>query len=290
MNPAFSQHLLAGAQAGQGYRLILPDEALRGRSGERLGQGAGSSLDFKDYRDYQPGDDLRMIDWGVYARSDKLTLKMFREEVSPHLDLVIDGSKSMNLPDTPKAEATLGLSALLATAARNAQCTCTAWMQEEGFVRVPHGNDHPAVWDGLALDRAESPALAFNTMRPAWRSRGVRVFVSDLLFEADPIHLVRHFARDAASVIIIQLLAAQDANPPERGNLKLVDVESNTHLELHLDAGLQARYLKALATHQDAWRGACQEVNAQFHILIAEDITADWTLPTLEASELLAPV
>lgn len=289
MKPEHKQYLLEGAEAGERYRLIPPDEALRGRSGERFGQGAGSSLDFKDYRDYQPGDDLRMIDWGVYARSDKLTIKMFREEVSPHLDIVLDGSASMDLPESAKSRGLLGLSALFANAARNAQCSVTAWMQEEGMVKVPHGSDHPAVWDGIALDRRESPAEAFGILRPRLRNRGMRIFISDLLFPVDPSQLLRHLARDGAPLLVVQLLAAQDAEPPERGNLRLLDVESDTHVELYLDATLQARYREALATHQDQWRAACREVGAALHVVIAEELVKDWSLPTLEAAGILAP-
>src|SRR5262249_28464003 len=76
------EYLSEGERAGQRYSLSLPRQTPRGASGAVWGQRAGSSLEFKDYRDYQPGDDLRHIDWNAFARSDQLSVKLFREEIS----------------------------------------------------------------------------------------------------------------------------------------------------------------------------------------------------------------
>src|SRR3954463_16259934 len=114
------RHLAEGERAGQRYALGQPRRTLLGVAGGAMGPRAGSSLEFKDHRPYEPGDDLRHIDWSAYARSDQLSVKLFREEVTPHLDVVLDGSRSMALPDSLKAPAALALTAFFATAARNA--------------------------------------------------------------------------------------------------------------------------------------------------------------------------
>src|SRR6476659_7507885 len=123
MEPAIQEALRDGEKLGLRYALQIPQVAASSVIGSRLGRRAGSSIDFQDYREYQPGDDLRFIDWGIYARTDRLSIKLFREEVTPHLDLVLDGSRSMNLEGSAKAAATAKLAAVLATAAANAQCT-----------------------------------------------------------------------------------------------------------------------------------------------------------------------
>ena len=66
--------LIAGEQLGLRYALALPQTTLAGQRGEQLGRRSGSSVDFQDYRDYQPGDVLRHIDWYAYARTDQLTV------------------------------------------------------------------------------------------------------------------------------------------------------------------------------------------------------------------------
>src|SRR5438093_3575452 len=78
-------------------RLRLPFRAKtwRGYAGNWLGVSIGSSIDFQDHRPYMPGDDPRYIDWQAYARTGHYTMKLYREEVSPIVDVVIDFSESM---------------------------------------------------------------------------------------------------------------------------------------------------------------------------------------------------
>src|SRR5213594_3934476 len=81
------------------FRLALPRAPIGGRLGNRLGSGTGSSLEFQDYRQYAAGDDLRHVDWPAYARSEVLTVRLYREEVAPRIDIVLDVSRSMVLTD-----------------------------------------------------------------------------------------------------------------------------------------------------------------------------------------------
>src|SRR5215510_15198671 len=94
------------------FRLAMPRTPIGGRLGERLGSGTGSSLEFQDYRQYAAGDDLRHVDWSAYARSEVLTVRLYREEVAPRIDLVLDTSRSMTVTDQ-KARAFGEISALL---------------------------------------------------------------------------------------------------------------------------------------------------------------------------------
>src|SRR5512132_3749660 len=82
-------------RAAAAFRLAMPRTPAGGRVGERLGSGTGSSLEFQDYRPYAAGDDLRHVDWAAYARSELLAVRLYREEVVPRIDLVLDSSRSM---------------------------------------------------------------------------------------------------------------------------------------------------------------------------------------------------
>ena len=66
-----------------------------GRDGDQLGRGTGASLEFQDRRSYVAGDDLRHLDWRAYARTDQLMLRLYREEILPHVEIVVDASRSM---------------------------------------------------------------------------------------------------------------------------------------------------------------------------------------------------
>src|SRR5262245_10718043 len=109
MDESLRRYLAEGERAARRYALRLPRRALAGLAGGALTQRAGSSLEFKDHRSYEPGDDLRHVDWSAYARTDQLAVKVYREEVTPHLDVVLDGSRSMALEGSAKAAAALAL-------------------------------------------------------------------------------------------------------------------------------------------------------------------------------------
>jgi uncharacterized protein (DUF58 family) len=287
MEPAIRQALRNGETLGLRYALQIPQVAASGWTGSRSGRRAGSSIDFQDYREYQPGDDLRFIDWGIFARSDRLTIKLFREEVTPHLDLILDGSRSMNLADTTKANAVAQLAALLATSAANAQCTQAVWLSGEGFQRLPNDTLTPSAWDKLELDSQRTPEQSFEILPPKFRRLAVRVFISDLLWPGDPLPLLRRLRDGAAALFVVQLLARDDVAPPEHGNLRVVDSETGEENEIYIDSSIAKQYEENLAQLQQSWSDACRQCGAHMTTLIAEDL--ENSLAELEAIQLLVP-
>ena len=79
-------------------RLRTRKEFLGSHPGSYSSPRRGTSLEFADYRRYTPGDDLRYLDWGIYARTDRLYVKLFREEVDLFAYVFIDASASMGYP------------------------------------------------------------------------------------------------------------------------------------------------------------------------------------------------
>ena len=287
MDPALRQALRDGEQLGLRYALQIPQVAAGGLTGSRAGRRAGSSIDFQDYREYQPGDDLRFIDWGIYARTDRLTVKLYREEVVPHLDLILDGSRSMNLEGTMKANAVAKLSAVLATAAANAQCTQAVWLSGEGFQRLVNDTLTPSTWDRLELDSKRTLDQSFDILSPKLRRLGVRVLVSDLLWPGEPLQLLRRLRDGAAALFVIQLLGRDDATPPEHGNLRVLDSETGEESEIYIDSSIAKQYSDNLARLQQSWADACRQSGAHMTTLIAEDL--EMSLSELEAIQLVVP-
>jgi uncharacterized protein (DUF58 family) len=281
------EYLSEGERAGQRYALGLPWQTPRGAAGTALGQRAGSSLEFKDYRDYQVGDDLRHIDWNAFARTDQLSIKLFREEITPHVDLVLDGSRSMALEGSAKERATFSLMAMLATAAANAGYSHAAWLMGADFRPVPNGSALPSTWGDFELTHRGSPAALLVRGAPAWRPRGVRVLVSDLLWVGEPLLALRQFTDGGSAAVVIQLLAEADVNPPEDCALRLVDSETDQIREIDVDAVVVRRYWGALARHQQNWHQACRQCGAIFTTVVAETLLRDWELNELVAAEFL---
>ena len=285
MTASIAQFLIEGQQAGARYALAAPRRSPLGTAGAQLGRLAGESMEFMDHREYQPGDDLRRLDWAAYARSDKMIVKLFRQEVCPHLDLLLDCSRSMALEGTEKLRACVALAAALAAAADNAGYTRRVYLTGRGCRPVIHDAEQPMVWQDLAFDSAESPAESLRTLPPAWRPQGIRVLVSDLLWLGDPLELLTGMTDRAAAVYVLQVLAAADTGPEPRGNVRLIDSETGQAEELLLDAA--ARYRRNLQRHCENWHRAVRQVGGTLVQLVAERLVADWDFSGLVEAEIL---
>ena len=287
MNNEQKHALLEGQQAGIRYGLTVPRKVQMGLVGSQVGNRCGSSLEFMDHREYIPGDDLRRIDWGAYARSNKLSVKLYRNEVMPHLDLIIDGSRSMTLPETKKAYATLGLAALLSQAARNSSYTYQIWNAGTICNKIENGTLAPVLWEGLDFDFCGSCADSFRLAMPALKPRSIRVFISDLLWMGEPHAVLSMLSDQAAAVIIVQLLADEEIHPPQSGNIRLLDYETHQYQDIYVDALVRKRYEENLSRHQSNWNRLCSQTGAVMRTLIAETLTTNWKPDELILAEIL---
>ncbi|MFN0087782.1 MAG: DUF58 domain-containing protein [Blastocatellia bacterium] len=279
--------LLEGERAGMRYALAPPRTTTARSAGLHAGRQAGASLEFREHREYQPGDDLRRIDWNAFARSDKLSVKLHREEISPHIDIVLDGSRSMGLEGTAKARAAIGLAGVFAVAAGNAGFSHRAWLARARCEPVVNGGLRPANWGSIDLDYAGSPAEGLMKPAASFRRQGMRMLISDLLWMAEPSTILRRLAEGACGVIVAHLLAEDDLRPVERGRARLVDAETGEQREVFIDDAAIGRYREALARHRQSWDQACRQAGAVLIPLVAENLAADWNLEAFVKAELL---
>jgi uncharacterized protein (DUF58 family) len=210
------------------FRIALPRVPIGGTLGDRLGARTGSSLEFQEYRSYTAGDDLRHVDWAAYARTEVLAVRLYREEVAPRIDLVLDASSSMAV--TQEKLAAYGeLAALLA-------CTSVS--------AAAHTRVITSMTDARALHRPEeiepfldcaAPTSAIEEARAPFRHGSLRVVVSDFLFPHDAEALVGKMARGSAWLALIQLTAIEEAEPAATGGRRLMDVEGRGELDLMVD-------------------------------------------------------
>jgi uncharacterized protein (DUF58 family) len=237
------------------YRLALPSLPAAGTSGERLGRGTGSSLEFLEFRDYVPGDDLRHLDWRAYARTDRLQVRLFREEVAPTLDVVADLSPSM--ATTPGKEAAL----------RDLLEAATCWMSASGGRGrlLAAGGDRFEDPDAVALSEAPSGLLPRTPLRP----RGLRMLVSDFLFPDDPAPSIRRLADGAAHVYVLQVLDPWEASPTPQGPVTLLDCEGPGRLDLVLDQVAVARYRSRLAALRESVARAARAAGGTYALVLA---------------------
>jgi uncharacterized protein (DUF58 family) len=281
------ESLMQGYHWGSNYIFVDPPISPTGTVGNTLARATGSSLEFMDHREYMPGDDLRRIDWNAYARNDRLALKLFRDEVNPHVELLLDVSRSMMLPGSRKVEAACALAGFFASAAAEAHFTFNLWVTDNGCRKLGRSTGVPTSWDPFEFTSVQTPADALQQQPPSWRPRGIRIFVSDLLFLADPEQVVAALTTNAAVTAVVQLLAQSDADPPGEGNLRLIDSETNQRFELFLDTLARKRYLANLGRHQENYNAASRRHGAVMTTLIDGQFLEHHTVDDLLAAEIL---
>ena len=285
-------------QAAARYQLGLPRMPVSGRSGELLGRGTGSSLEFQEYRQYQPGDDIRHLDWAAYARSDALMVRLYREEISPRMEILLDASRSMtsvdptgSLPESesPKASAARQLAGLFALLGGNLggrpaliPITDHSPLEPLPFESLDGLNTLPFDGSRTLLEALDAHAIPL-------KRQTVRVVISDFLFPHDPDLLLRRLAGDASVLWILQVLNAWEARPTTLGGRKLVDLETTEEANLQVIEKTIADYSARLLALQQELTRACRRVHATFAILIAERGLLDLCGNELCAAEILRP-
>jgi uncharacterized protein (DUF58 family) len=278
-----------GERVGSLHVLVPPRAIASGAGGARISRRAGGSLEFRDHRDYEPGDDLRHLDWSVFARSDRLTVKQFHEEISPFVEIVVDGSRSMSLVNTRKSEATLAIAAMLAAAAINSGFPYALSIARDRLHRVASGSARPSSWDPIAFDYAGTPASAIASGARTLRPMSMRFFISDLLWPGEPQAVAAALAQDATATVIMQVLASEDANPDLRGGWRVLDVESGEWREIFFDAAAAAQYRDALSRLRELWDEAARYARAIVTRCVAEEVEEKLLFDDLAAAEILRP-
>lgn len=269
------------------WRLPFSRRAWRGLAGNWTGAGAGSSLDFQDHRNYMPGDDPRHIHWQAFARTGTLTMKLYRAEVAPFVDLAVDISASMVLTPEKRAR-TDELVAFCVECADRAgapvrihaaqgrtlraltpdEVRAGKWREriEASNTSAPGAADAPA-----AKGKAAAAEAVGGAPGPfPWRPGAMKVLVSDLLFPGDPTSLLIPLAAGSGVGVVLVPTLAEEADLPWRGNVELTDCESGAMRRQRIDEALAARYRAAYARHFALWREACRKRGLLFARVPAE--------------------
>jgi uncharacterized protein (DUF58 family) len=257
-------------QALAAYRLASPRLPIVGASGELLGRGTGSSLEFQEYREYLPGDDIRHVDWSAYARSDALMVRLYRDEISPRTEILLDASRSMTTGGETKPWVARQLAALFALLSARVGGRPSVVLLDD--TRPSRSLALDAI-DNLSVvpfaGTATLQELVTDSVVPLKR-QAVRIVISDFLFPHDPDVLVRRLSREAGALWLIQLLNAWEADPSPSEGRRLIDVETQGTADLLLDRKTVAGYRQRLARLQESLLRSCRCAHGRFVTLVAD--------------------
>jgi uncharacterized protein (DUF58 family) len=250
-----------------------------GASGERVARRKGGSAEFQEHRPYAPGDDLRRVDWSAFARTGEPVLKLFRAEEDTVLRLLVDASASLGFGDPQKLEVARRVAAAIGylglangqrvqvLVAREAAATAASRGLER--VGVPRrGRDAlPALLRDLSAPLAGGAVdlgRALDTTLQRSARPGLLVVLSDFF---DPGPVTRALTRAAAAghqLALVQVLAREEIEPSYEGDFRLVDAETETALELSMDATAIDAYVARLAGLIEELRSWARKHRASF--------------------------
>lgn len=250
---------------------VLSRKILAGKlQGDRRSKQRGQSVEFADYRPYVAGDDLRFIDWNLYARLDKLFLRLFMEEQDLAVTIAVDLSRSMHYGKPDKSHYARQLAAAL------------GYISLVNFNRVgvfAFGGQKMDMQTGLRGRRPIKQMLGFlatTTPTPAASSaslsdmtrklvmaspgKGMIILVSDFMDKGDLDAALAPLASDRWDVHALHVLSPQEMDPRKdtlTGDMRLRDMEDGEMTEVTMSSELLKRYAVNLENYCAMVRQSC---------------------------------
>ena len=259
--PLLSPQLLAQLERLE----LVTRKIFRGRmKGERRSRRKGQSVEFADFRNYVPGDDLRFIDWNLFARLDRLFLKIFLEEEDLHFYCLVDASKSMSFGEPSKLQFAKQLAAALGFIG-----LCRAdrvKLEALGSSRSQPGpvlRGRASLWrmleylDKLEADHNMTLVDGIKDFALCNSGKGIVVLLTDLMDKQGYEAALRFLLAREMDVYVIHILAPEEIDPEVQGDLKLVDCEDGDIAEITVSRPLLDRYQRTLAAFIESAREFC---------------------------------
>jgi uncharacterized protein (DUF58 family) len=240
----------------------------RGR-GEHLGVKGGTSTEFCDYRDYAAGDDVRFVDWNIFARIQRPYLKQFHQEEELHVVLIVDASRSMlfegKLDLARKVAAALGVvglrggekvSAYAVGAATPARLSPGRGRNAQGkllaFLETIDGGGRTTIERGI------------EDFLRTHHGRGAAVILSDFLTEGDLRRPFNFLHNAGLEIFAVQILGSSEISPEITGDLRFIDSETESPLDISSAGDLLTLYQEYREAHEARLADLCAQRSGRF--------------------------
>jgi len=226
--------------------------------GHNTSRFAGAGQEFLDHRHFHQGDDLRAVNWRAFLRLEKLFLKMFQLEPRIPVRLLLDISRSMETGNPSKFDYTRQLAAAL--------CYVGLVRLDSIALQPFSGKLHDAFLASGGRHRFQPAVNFLSALKSGGKTdflgvarqfiseypqRGLVAVISDFLDDADCEKPLQYLADFGHEMILVQVWADEDREPPWNGELELEDAETGHKIELAFDAEARAQYTAAFDEHCD---------------------------------------
>ncbi|MFQ5648650.1 MAG: DUF58 domain-containing protein [bacterium] len=236
----------------------------------------GFSVEFAEYREYTPGDDIRFIDWKVFARSDRYYLKEFEEETNLSCHLLLDCSASMGYgSDTvSKLEYSSYLAASLGYLIFQ-QRDGVGLMTMDNEIRqfIPSRNRRGHLLSILRyLEKIEHGtqtdlSLPLHQVAETISRKGLTILISDLLDDPESVLAgLQHIRFKGHDVIVFHVMDDTELNFPFQNATRFIDMEAESEM-MAIPTIVRDTYLRKLNQHIEAFKKGCGQMQIDYHLL-----------------------
>src|SRR5687768_2246600 len=244
-------------------------------SGMHKSPHRGSSVEFAQHRDYVPGDEIRHIDWKVYARSDRYHIKQFEEETNLKATLVLDGSASMDYkgvesPLSKREYASIVAAAIASLLLRQRDAVGLALFDAGVRQYIPPASTSAHYKMLLeTLERKESEPKTdlgdtLHDLAERIKRRGLLIILSDLFGESDSIlRGLQHFRHRKHEVIVFHVLDRDELAFPFKDSALFEGMEGEESLMAEPNA-LRREYLNLFSEFMAALKKGCRELDMDY--------------------------
>lgn len=232
--------------------------------GERRSTRKGESVEFADYRNYVVGDDLRFLDWNIYARLDQLFLRLFLEEEDLNVTVLIDVSRSMDYGRPSKAVYAKRIAAAVAYIGLVNYDRVNLYAFNDRLLAPLTGLRGRRMMQRVVKYLTDLPVEGAGDFSSAARQfairhtqKGIVLIVSDFFDKRGFEEGLRYVLGRRVDAYVLQILAPQEVDPDLTGDLKLVDCEDSEVAEVTISRPLLNRYKANLEAYCKFVRDFC---------------------------------
>ncbi len=239
----------------------------------------GFSVEFAEYRQYMPGDDLATIDWKVYARSDRFYVKKFEEETNLDCHLMIDVSASMAYGSggMTKFEYAACLAASLGYLMNRQRDAVGLTAFDDAIVEMLPASAKPGhlrslliTLDRLRLGASTNVSKPLHQLADALTRRGMVVLISDLLDDPESvIRGLKHFRYRGTDVIVFHVLDVDEVRFPFERATRFEDLETGDEV-MAVPGVVREHYLREMGTLLERYRRDLGSTGIDYHLLTTD--------------------
>ncbi|MFK7996056.1 MAG: DUF58 domain-containing protein [Granulosicoccus sp.] len=243
----------------------------------------GFSQEFAEYRAYNEGDDLRYVDWNVYARTDRTYIKRFQGETNTAINLLLDTSASMGFGQpVTKVEQAIFLVATLAYITRKQHDSLGLSVFDDDVKEFQPASARPdslprafALLERTQAGKGTDILGALSSLRANINRRGLLVVVSDLYANADDLlGALQPLAHAGQDIAVFHILDQEELEPTTSTISAYKDLETEESVIVDPDF-LKTRYRIRFAEHCDSMQQACRRIGADYtRVLTSEPLDA----------------